>query len=57
MGNKISDRDDSLKSAKKFALIAAEELGYPEEIFNKIEKAKNDIQIAQIMAYARKIYL
>lgn len=35
------------------AIKAAEDLGYPEEVVNKIKKCKTDSEISRIMATAR----
>lgn len=39
---------------KRFATKAANELGYPKEIENRIKEAKNEAEIARIMVSARR---
>lgn len=47
--NELSD-----KRYKKFALKAAKELGYSDEVIERIKNAESDFEVSRIMTTARK---
>ena len=48
---------DPLRSYRKFALRACKDFYYPEEVCNRVKKAKSESEIEQIMHDARNKYL
>lgn len=50
-GKRIPEDEDAWYMIN--AIKAAEDLGYPEEIVDKIKKCKTDVEISRIMATAR----
>lgn len=56
MAKDVSDQDP-LRSYRRFALRACKDFGYPEEVYNRVKKAKSGSEIEQIMHDARNKYL
>lgn len=52
----VSERD-TLNRYRKEALRACKDFYYPEEIYNRVKKAKTEGEIEQIMHSARNTYL
>ena len=48
---------DPLRSYRKFALRACKDFYYPEEVYRRVENAKSEAEIEQIMHDARNKYL
>lgn len=49
----IRNKEGSLKENKKYAVLAAVELGYDSEVISKIEHAKSATEVTRAMIDAR----
>jgi len=51
---KRSPHEETLRGYKRRSLKAAKELFYPEEVFDRIEKAESFDQVTEALSYGRK---